>query len=157
MITMLECQQNGRRIGRHVPEAPDVRWGSKTGGLKGVTNDVGFVTGPGGRLILAVFCEGMGCGGETPRAGGVEGCVGTGCRNNRAPQPSGQGDPTSSGDGGASHDSRSQPASSAQPPSDDGQESGDDRDQWNRTLGSVPGGADTSEGWNGERSEETRQ
>ena len=59
MITMLERQQNGRRIGRYVPEAPGVRWGSKTGGLKGVTNDVGFVTGPGGRLILAVFCEGM--------------------------------------------------------------------------------------------------
>ena len=59
MITMLERQQNGRRIGRYVPEAPGVRWGSKTGGLKGVTNDVGFVTGPGGRLILSVFCEGM--------------------------------------------------------------------------------------------------
>jgi beta-lactamase class A len=59
MVTMLERQQNGRRIGRYVPEAPGVRWGSKTGGLKGVTNDVGFVIGPGGRLILAVFCEGM--------------------------------------------------------------------------------------------------
>ena len=59
MVTMLERQQNGRRIGRYVPDAPGVRWGSKTGGLKGVTNDVGFVTGPGGRLILAVFCEGM--------------------------------------------------------------------------------------------------
>ena len=59
MVTMLERQQNGRRIGRYVPEAPGVRWGSKTGGLKGVTNDVGFVTGPGGRLILSVFCEGM--------------------------------------------------------------------------------------------------
>ena len=41
MVTMLERQQNGRRIGRYVPEAPGVRWGSKTGGLKGVTNDVG--------------------------------------------------------------------------------------------------------------------
>jgi beta-lactamase class A len=59
MVTMLERQQNGRRIGRYVPEAPGVRWGSKTGGLKGVTNDVGFVTGPGGRLILSVFCEAM--------------------------------------------------------------------------------------------------
>jgi beta-lactamase class A len=59
MVTMLERQQNGRRIGRYVPDASGVRWGSKTGGLKGVTNDVGFVTGPGGRLILAVFCEGM--------------------------------------------------------------------------------------------------
>lgn len=59
MVAMLERQQNGRRIGRYVPDAPGVRWGSKTGGLTGVTNDVGFVTGPGGRLILAVFCEGM--------------------------------------------------------------------------------------------------
>jgi beta-lactamase class A len=59
MVTMLERQQNGRRIGRYVPEAAGVRWGSKTGGLAGVTNDVGFVTGPDGRLILAVFCEGM--------------------------------------------------------------------------------------------------
>jgi beta-lactamase class A len=59
MVAMLERQQNPRRIGRYVPEAEGVRWGSKTGGLKGVTNDVGFVSGPGGRLILAVFCEGM--------------------------------------------------------------------------------------------------
>jgi beta-lactamase class A len=59
MVTMLERQQNPRRIARFVPEAEGVRWGSKTGGLKGVTNDVGFVSGPGGRLILAVFCEGM--------------------------------------------------------------------------------------------------
>jgi beta-lactamase class A len=35
MITMLGRQQNGRRIGRYVPETPGVRWGSKTGGLKG--------------------------------------------------------------------------------------------------------------------------
>ena len=59
MVAMLERQQNPRRIGRYVPEAEDVRWGSKTGGLKGVTNDVGFVSGPGGRLVLAIFCEGM--------------------------------------------------------------------------------------------------
>jgi beta-lactamase class A len=59
MIRMLERQQNARRIGRYVPEAPGVRWGSKTGGLAGVANDVGFVVGPGGRLILSVFCEGM--------------------------------------------------------------------------------------------------
>ncbi|PYM57152.1 MAG: hypothetical protein DMD79_20615 [Candidatus Rokuibacteriota bacterium] len=45
MVAMLERQQNPRRIGRYVPEAEGVRWGSKTGGLKGVTN--------------AVFCEGM--------------------------------------------------------------------------------------------------
>jgi beta-lactamase class A len=59
MIATLERQQNPRRIGRYVPEPPAARWGSKTGGLKGVTNDVGFVIGPGGRLVLAVFCEGM--------------------------------------------------------------------------------------------------
>jgi beta-lactamase class A len=62
MIAVLEKQQNPRRIARHLPEDKRVRWGSKTGGLKGnmqVTNDVGFIEGPGGRLILAVFCEGM--------------------------------------------------------------------------------------------------
>jgi len=98
----------------------------------------------------------MGCGGETPRVGGVQGCVGTGCLNDRVPQPSGQGDSTSSGGGGSADDGRSQPSSSAAS-SDDGQESADDRDEWSHTLGSVPGGADSSEGWNGERSEETRR
>jgi beta-lactamase class A len=59
MVAMLVRQQNPRRIGRYVPEAEGVRWGSKTDGLQGITNDVGFVSGSGGRLILAVFCEGM--------------------------------------------------------------------------------------------------
>jgi beta-lactamase class A len=59
MVTLLVRQQNPRRIARHLPEGQGIRWGSKTGGLTGVTNDVGFVEGPGGRLILAVFCEGM--------------------------------------------------------------------------------------------------
>jgi len=62
MIALLEKQQNPRRIARYLPAREGVRWGSKTGGLKGavqVTNDVGYVIGPGGRLILAVFCEGM--------------------------------------------------------------------------------------------------
>ncbi len=126
----------------------------------GIAQCVGWGCGQGQPRCVGLgcggrpHCVGMGCSGETPRAGGVEGCMWTGCRNNRAPQPPGQGDPTSSGSGGAADDPRSQPASSAQSPAD-GQESADDRDEWSRTLGSVPGGSDSSEGWNGRRSEET--
>jgi beta-lactamase class A len=67
MLAMLEKQQNPRRIARFLPERTDIRWGSKTGELKhaGVTNDVGFVISPEGRLIVAVFCEGM----PDPQAG----------------------------------------------------------------------------------------
>ena len=36
-----------------------LRWGSKTGSISGVTNDVGFVSGPTGTLVVAVFCEGF--------------------------------------------------------------------------------------------------
>jgi beta-lactamase class A len=58
MQAMLERQQNGRRIGRHVPTTSStVRWGSKTGSIVGVTNDVGYVVAPNGRLIIAVYCE----------------------------------------------------------------------------------------------------
>jgi beta-lactamase class A len=57
MIFMLEKQQNRRRLGRHIPNEPGVRWGSKTGGLAGVTNDVGFVMSPMGTVVLSVFCE----------------------------------------------------------------------------------------------------
>jgi len=61
MISMLEKQQNPRRIARFLPERAEIRWGTKTGGLKdvGVANDVGFVFTPKGRLIVAVFCEGL--------------------------------------------------------------------------------------------------
>ncbi len=59
MITMLERQQNPRRIARHLPEDDSIRWGTKTGSIKGVTNDVGFVTTPKGTLILAVFTDAM--------------------------------------------------------------------------------------------------
>ncbi len=55
MLAMLEKQQNSRRIARYLPEG--VRWGSKTGSIKGVTNDAGFVITPAGRLIIAVYCE----------------------------------------------------------------------------------------------------
>lgn len=57
MTTMLTRQQNARRIARYLPEREDVRWGSKTGSITGVTNDAGFVETPAGRMVIAVFCE----------------------------------------------------------------------------------------------------
>ena len=59
MIDMLEKQQNARRIARFLPEREDLRWGSKTGSITAVTNDVGFVETPRGRMVIAVLCEGM--------------------------------------------------------------------------------------------------
>ncbi len=59
MTTMLTRQQNARRIARYLPERDDIRWGTKTGSIKGVTNDVGFVETPAGRMVVAVFCEGF--------------------------------------------------------------------------------------------------
>lgn len=55
MVETLEKQQNSRRIGRFVPDEEGYRWGSKTGSLSGVTNDVGFVSGPNGTMVIAVF------------------------------------------------------------------------------------------------------
>jgi beta-lactamase class A len=63
MIGMLEKQTNDRRIARHLPRPGSSggearpRWGSKTGSLPGVVNDVGFIMTPAGPLVLAVFCE----------------------------------------------------------------------------------------------------
>lgn len=59
MVATLEKQQNARRIGRHVPEKEGYRWGTKTGSIEGVTNDVGFVITPAGTMIIAVFCAGL--------------------------------------------------------------------------------------------------
>lgn len=59
MTAMLELQQNTRRISRYLPESDDIRWGSKTGSIKGVTNDAGFVLTPKGRAIVSVYCEGF--------------------------------------------------------------------------------------------------
>lgn len=56
-IDLLRRQQNDRRIARHLPATDDYRWGSKTGSIAGVTNDVGFVMTPRGTLIASVFCE----------------------------------------------------------------------------------------------------
>lgn len=59
MRALLAQQQNPRRIGRYVPTEAGVSWGSKTGSLDGVANDVGFIAGQGGLLLLAIFTEGV--------------------------------------------------------------------------------------------------
>lgn len=58
MVAVMEKQTNARRIARHLPTGEGApRWGSKTGSLGGVTNDVGFIMTPSGPLVLSVFCE----------------------------------------------------------------------------------------------------
>jgi len=61
MTAMLETQQNGRRIARYLPLptplSEKIRWGSKTGTTRGVCNEAGFIIGPNGRLIIAVYTE----------------------------------------------------------------------------------------------------
>lgn len=59
MIALLEKQQNRRRISRHLPESQDIRWGTKTGSIRGVTNDVGFIMTPEKTMVLAIFCENL--------------------------------------------------------------------------------------------------
>lgn len=59
MTRLMEQQQNRRRLARFLPSDREVRFGSKTGSNAGVTNDVGFVIGPNGRLIIAVYTEGF--------------------------------------------------------------------------------------------------
>lgn len=56
MLTLLEAQQNERRIARFLPRQDRPRWGSKTGSLAGVCNDVGFVMTAAGPVVIAVFC-----------------------------------------------------------------------------------------------------
>lgn len=56
MIDLLMLQQNTRRIGRWFPEGT-LPWGSKTGTVGTVSHDAGFVRGPNGDLIVAVFTE----------------------------------------------------------------------------------------------------
>jgi beta-lactamase class A len=57
MLAMLEKQQCTRRLSRYLPEDESIRWGSKTGSIAGVTNDVGFVASDRGTVIVSVFCE----------------------------------------------------------------------------------------------------
>jgi beta-lactamase class A len=59
MIEMLGRQSNDRRIARYLPKTDGVKWGSKTGTVGNVVNDVGFIEANGQRLILSFFCEGM--------------------------------------------------------------------------------------------------
>lgn len=56
MVAILGKQQNTRRIGRYMPEN-GLHWGSKTGSIRGVTNDVGFASSEAGTVIVSVFCE----------------------------------------------------------------------------------------------------
>lgn len=58
MRDLLAKQQCTARISRHLPEG--TRWGSKTGSLPGVVNDVGFITGPTGTLVIACYLSGLG-------------------------------------------------------------------------------------------------
>ncbi|HUG15428.1 MAG TPA: serine hydrolase [Thermomicrobiales bacterium] len=60
MIEMLRKQQSRKRISRFLPEDESIVWGSKTGSIKSVTNDAGFIRTPRGTLIITVLCEGMG-------------------------------------------------------------------------------------------------
>lgn len=57
IVGLLELQQNGRRIGRFVPEG--TRWGSKTGSYDTVANDVGFVMLERGPLVISVFTSNL--------------------------------------------------------------------------------------------------
>jgi beta-lactamase class A len=59
MTAQLEKQQNPRRIARYLPQDDSIRWGTKMGSVKGVTNDVGFVTTPKGTVIISAFCENL--------------------------------------------------------------------------------------------------
>lgn len=62
MTALLETQQNRRRIARYLPQpmplSETIRWGSKTGTTRGVCNEAGFIIGPNGRLVIAVYTEG---------------------------------------------------------------------------------------------------
>ena len=57
MRDLLRTQQNSRRISRYLPEGTD--WGSKTGSLEQVCNDVGFAMTPDGPLCMAIFTSGL--------------------------------------------------------------------------------------------------
>ncbi len=57
MIGQLEKQTNDRRIARHLPKTDRPRWGTKTGSLPGVVNDVGFIMTARGPLILSIYVE----------------------------------------------------------------------------------------------------
>lgn len=57
MIGLMRQQQNDRRIARHLSIADRLVWGSKTGSLPGIINDVGFIMTQDGPIVLALFLE----------------------------------------------------------------------------------------------------
>jgi beta-lactamase class A len=57
MVALLEKQQNDRRIARFLPKDHRPRWGSKTGSLPGVVNDIGFIITDRGPMCIAVCVE----------------------------------------------------------------------------------------------------
>lgn len=57
MEEILTKQQNHNRLARFLPRSENIRWGSKTGTVPGVANDVGFIMGPNGRIVIAVYTE----------------------------------------------------------------------------------------------------
>ena len=57
MRDLLRTQQCDRRISRFLPNGTD--WGSKTGSLELVCNDVGFALTPSGPLCLAIYIRGL--------------------------------------------------------------------------------------------------
>lgn len=57
MEELLTKQQNRNRLARYLPRSESVRFGSKTGTIQGVANDVGFIQGPNGRIVIAVYTE----------------------------------------------------------------------------------------------------
>ena len=57
MVALLEKQQNDRRLARFLPKERRPRWGSKTGSLPGVINDIGFIMTETGPLCLAICVE----------------------------------------------------------------------------------------------------
>lgn len=57
MVALLEKQQNDRRLARFLPKENRPRWGSKTGSLPGVINDIGFIMTGAGPLSIAVCVE----------------------------------------------------------------------------------------------------
>lgn len=57
MRDLLRTQQCPRRIARFLPEGTD--WGSKTGSLEQVCNDVGFAMTPDGPLCLSIYTHGL--------------------------------------------------------------------------------------------------
>lgn len=55
MRSMLEKQQNNRRIGRYLPT--DMVWGSKTGSYATLVHDVGYVQSRSGPVVIAALAE----------------------------------------------------------------------------------------------------